>query len=97
LIPAGSSLAGDWAPFFTLGADIDALVMNSVHNRPSRFSDSRPDYLLYCETFDVEQVMDELADVDTVTLGPPLYESAYKGRKVILYRLYYASKNKVRS
>jgi 4-amino-4-deoxy-L-arabinose transferase-like glycosyltransferase len=91
LMPEGSSLAGDWAPFLTLGTHIKPLYMNSTINRPSQFPGLRPDYLLYCETFDAEAVMDELNGVAGVSLGPPLLESTYNGRKVILYAIRYMS------
>jgi 4-amino-4-deoxy-L-arabinose transferase-like glycosyltransferase len=89
LIPPGSSLAGDWAPFLTLGTHIEPLYTNSRLNRPARFGELRPDYLLYCETFDAEVVMNELAEVAGVSLSPPLLESTYNGRSVILYALRY--------
>lgn len=91
LIPAGSSLAGDWAPFLTLGTQIKPLYMNSLMNRPARFGELRPDYLLYCETFDAQVVMNELADVPGVSLSAPLLSSTYNGRKVILYAVRYMS------
>lgn len=89
LIPAGSSLAGDWAPFMTLGTQIKPLYMNSRFNRPSRFSELRPEYLLYCETFDAGAVMAELAAAPGVTVSEPLLTSTYNGRQVILYALRY--------
>jgi hypothetical protein len=91
LIPPGSSLVGDWAPFLTLGTHIKPLHMNSRLNRPARFGELRPDYLLYCETFDAEVVMNELAEVAGVSLSPPLLESSYNGRRVILYAIHYMS------
>jgi 4-amino-4-deoxy-L-arabinose transferase-like glycosyltransferase len=91
LIPAGSSLAGDWAPFITLGTQIKPLYMNSRFNRPSRFRELRPDYLLYCETFDAQVVMNELAQVPGVSLSAPLLSSTYNGRKVTLYAVRYMS------
>jgi hypothetical protein len=91
LVPPGSSLAGDWAPFLTLGTHIEPLYMNSRLNRPSRFGELRPDYLLYCETFDAQAVMDELAGVPGVSLSAPLLSSTYNGRKVILYAIHYMS------
>lgn len=91
LIPEGSSLAGDWAPFLTLGTHIKPLYMNSIYNRPSQFPELRPDYLLYCETFDADAVMDELNGVAGVSLSAPLLSSTYNGRKVILYAIRYMS------
>ena len=88
-IPPGSSLAGDWAPFMTLGTPIRPLYMNSRLNQPSQFGKLRPDYLLYCETFDAQAVMDELAGVPGVALSEPLLASEYNGRSVILYALHY--------
>lgn len=89
LIPEGSSLAGDWAPFLTLGTQIKPLYMNSRFNRPSRFGELRPDYLLYCETFDAKAVMDELAATPGVALSDPLLASTLNGRRVVLYALRY--------
>jgi 4-amino-4-deoxy-L-arabinose transferase-like glycosyltransferase len=89
LIPPGSSLAGDWAPFVTLGTQIKPLYMNSRLNRPSQLKKLRPDYLLYCETFDAQAVMVELAGVPGVALSEPLLASEYNGRRVILYALHY--------
>jgi hypothetical protein len=36
-------------------------------------------------------VMNELAEVAGVSLSPPLFESTYNGRKVILYAIRYMS------
>lgn len=83
-------MAGDWAPFLTLGTQIKPIYMNSRLNRPSRFRELRPDYLLYCETFDAKAVMDELQGVAGVSLSPPLLETTYNGRAVILYPLRYS-------
>ena len=42
------------------------------------------------ETFDADVVMNELAEVAGVSLSPPLLESTYNGRRVILYAIRYS-------
>jgi hypothetical protein len=84
LIGPDQSVAGDWAPFFALGTGIRALYSSEHHNR-KRLGRLHVDYFLYSDTLSSRSVVDMMHERGEITLGPPLYESRYAGRAVILY------------
>lgn len=95
LVPAGASIGGDWAPFFTLGSGIKAIYVNERYNRGERFRAVRPDYYLYCDTGRGDEVRQEIMRLDGVTLGPALYRARYAERDLILYPLDYGNRTSV--
>jgi hypothetical protein len=88
-IPAGSSLGGDWAPFFALGTDIPALYMTTDVNPFERILEIRPDFFLYSNTAAPKVAVAALQDAKGVRLGRAVFEGRYNGSPVILYRLEY--------
>jgi hypothetical protein len=90
LIPEYGSVGGDWAPFLTLGTDIPAIYMYQEANAPSRLPELRPTHFLFSETWTSLRQLEGLQQEEKVKLGPPLYESSYIDRKVVLYPLIYS-------
>jgi hypothetical protein len=91
-VPAGSVIAGDWAPLFTLGTDLRAVYMNSRFNQPEGIGQLQPSHFLYCETEfpagdDGAKVMELIMKTDGVLIGPPVFEGEYTGLKMVLYPL----------
>ena len=83
LLPPEASIAGDWAPFLTLGTPIRSLYSNPVINHPRRFSQLEPDYFLWSRDDDPVPKLEAVG----VCVGPPVYESEYLDRRVVLYPL----------
>jgi hypothetical protein len=88
-VPAGASVAGDWAPFFTLGTELRPLYMNQRINHVSRVPQLRPDYFLYSETPDSISSFEGFAGVRGARLGPALWENEYNHRVVRLHQILY--------
>jgi hypothetical protein len=86
----GTSLAGDWAPFFALGTQIPALYMNDVFNRVERLPLVRPDYLLSADTPLTTEILLRVDDLPGVEYGPAVYEAVYIDHRIALYPLEYA-------
>lgn len=82
----GESVAGDWAPMLTLGTPIRTLYTNPRVNRPARFVELRPDYLLLAGNWQADRM---LALTTPVRGGPPVYTGRYAGRRVELIPLTY--------
>jgi hypothetical protein len=83
LLPPGSSVAGDWAPFLTLGTPLRSLYSNAVINHPRRFDELQPDYYMWSRE---DSPVDKLAR-SGVHVRQPVFESAYLGRPVLVYPL----------
>ena len=87
-LPAGASVAGDWAPLFTLGTDQPAFYLAEPDNAPERLGELRPDAFLFSDTRDGRRARELLtAGIDGLRLGAPLYTSHYVGRDVVLYEI----------
>ncbi|MEM8934070.1 MAG: hypothetical protein AAGE94_22955, partial [Acidobacteriota bacterium] len=83
-----ASLAGDWAPLFTLGTGRPALYLAEPDNAPQRLGELRPDAFLFSDTRAGHQARDVLAaGIDGLSLGPALYTDVYLGRELVLYRI----------
>ena len=89
LLPRGASVGGDWAPLFAIGTELRALYMTEKFNAPERVGLVRPDYLVLSDTFAMRTYRDSLEDDTNVGLGPAIYESEYKGRRVSVHPLTY--------
>jgi len=87
----GSTLAGDWAPFFALGTEFPALYMNRAFNSAERISELRPDYFVYSDTEDSALSLAEISNQTEVELGPPVLQGTYIGRLVMIRPLQYRS------
>ena len=91
VVPSGSSVGGDWAPFLLLESDRPTLHMSNYRNRFVRVRELDVDYYLYSDTPLVGRpVWEELQTQDFgIELGEPLVRGEYVGREVRLYRLEY--------
>lgn len=89
IVPPGSSIGGDWAPFFTLGSEIKALYLNERFNRGESVRLVRPDYYLFSDTGQSEEVRGELERLEGVTVGPAIYRARYAERDMALLPLTY--------
>jgi len=89
LIPQHKSVAGDWAPELTLGTEVRTLYTDRNFNKASRVLEITPDYFLNSESPDDAVWLEELSRVPQVTLGSPIFESPYVGKKVSLHPLIY--------
>ena len=92
LVPAGQSIAGDWAPFFALGTDMKALRLGGGFNDPPRVPtrELRPDFFLFSDTGEDERLLHLLAAEEGVALEAPVLETSYLDRRVALYPIRYA-------
>lgn len=94
-IPAGTSVAGDWAPFLTLGPDGSGRIARSLYlatdqNEPACLPLLRNEYFLYSDTTEGNRALDIIRhQLPGVELGRPRIEDEYAGRQVVLYPLIY--------
>jgi hypothetical protein len=92
-LPAAASVAGDWAPFLTLGTGLRSLYLLSPENDVRRLPELRPDYFLFAGTVaDRESLRVIREQLPTVSLGPPRRLGRYAGKEVVLHRLVYTEK-----
>jgi hypothetical protein len=86
-VPAGSTIAGDWAPFAALGSDLRPIYMAYDQNRLRPDSELRPGYFLFSDT---EAGVESLAWIESqphISLLPAIGHARYAGRDVVLYPL----------
>lgn len=88
-VPEGSSLIGDWAPFFALGTNLHPLYMcpQIGFNPPNHLVQLHPHYFLDCDTPTSRLSLAEISKLNEVTLGPAILTTEYNHKKVILYPL----------
>jgi hypothetical protein len=91
LLPKEASVGGEWAPVFAIGTELRSLYMNKTFNAPLRARLVRPDYLLVSDTLGMRDYRRSLEADPAVSVGPPIYESEYKGRRIFLHPLSYRS------
>ena len=89
IVDEGASIAGDWAPFFTIGTPIPSLYMNENQNRVERIGLTRPDYLLSSDRASMIEIVEQIRVAEGVDLGDPVYESSYLDHRVVLYPILY--------
>ena len=85
VIGPDASVAGEWAPFLTLGTGIRSLYVTEVEQVEAL----RPDYLLLSETNADRATRRELARIPGVILGEPLLVARYTGSEVSLHSMSY--------
>ena len=90
-MPAGSSVIGDWAPFFALGTDLRPLYMNDAFNSIDQVPVLRPDYFLYCDSLRSPVTSERFNELKGLRLGVPILTAKYAGRSLALYRIYYGA------
>lgn len=89
-LPAGSVLAGDWAPMLTLGTSLRALYSNPVVNRVGRFDELRPDHFMFSgvRPWVAGDETDPREKLRRFGIDPrPVLAARYAGREVLVYRL----------
>jgi hypothetical protein len=95
ILPTDAVMAGDWAPLFGLGTQLRVLYMHPRHfNKPEDINLLGPSHFLYCGVDngsgdDGMIAMKAIQETKGVSIGEPVFEGEYTGRKVILYRLRY--------
>ncbi len=85
VVPVEGSIAGDWAPFLTLGTPIRTIYMFRKVNPPSHLVELRPSHFLFSDTPTSNEHMKLFEKETRLRLGEPLYRSKYVGRRVVLY------------
>ena len=90
IVKDGESVAGDWAPFLTLGTGIRSLYVNDRVNAPNRIRDLAPTYYLYNEKPYTEALsLKAVAKAGQVSFGNAIALGTYNQRAVSLYRISY--------
>ena len=89
IVPQDSSVAGDWAPFLTLGTGLKTLYVHTLTNPPERIPLLRPDYFLFCETEDAMHYLEKLNRMPSVFVRPAIALPDYLGVRLMLYPLGY--------
>lgn len=89
IVPRDSSIAGDWAPFFTLDTTIRSIYMAKDFNSPYNIKCLRPDFFLFSDFEDSIEHIKIIRTLDGVRVGEPRYNSEYLGFDVILFPLKY--------
>lgn len=84
----GSAVAGDWAPFFTLGTNLRSLYSTQGWNNAEHLLVLQPTYFLSSGTDDNQRVENVLRD-SGVLFGAPTELGSYARHTVRLYRLDY--------
>ncbi len=87
IVPPGEIVGGDWAPYFGLGTDLKVLHMNLVTNRPTVLGPPRPDFFLFCDSYENRRLLK--LRFKGAELEPPVLVSSYLGREVRLHPLKY--------
>jgi hypothetical protein len=88
-VAAGLSVAGDWAPFFTVESVIPSLYMGRVFNRAERVNETRPDYFVFSDIWSDRISLDVLQKNPGIALGAPILLGNYHNRDISLYRIDY--------
>lgn len=89
IIPSGSSIAGDWAPFFTLNTKIKSLYMTRNINPPSNIECLKPDFFLFSNNIWSVENLKILRSLNGVQLGEPIYKSRYVGYDIAIFPVHY--------
>ncbi len=101
-VPPGAVIAGDWAPFLTLGTKAKPYRLFDTYPRPERLArdqallrSAHPDYFLWNERSANDPYLGQPRWLIQVTPGisleSPLFKARYAGKEVILYPLSYDS------
>jgi len=91
ILPGGASVAGEWAPLFAIGTDLEALYMNQVFNAPDRIGEVRPDFVLVSETSGMNDFLEQISMQPGVSVTDSTYESEYAGRRIAIYPIQYSA------
>jgi hypothetical protein len=92
-LPPAAVVAGDLAPLLTLGTRLRALYSNPRINHVGRFDELRPDYYVFATAAPWSYLGLSDPRVNLRRRGwlvePPVLESSYAGRPVLVYPLDY--------
>lgn len=95
IIPSGSVIAGEWAPFFTLNTGIKSIYLTRAFNPPERVGVLRPDYFLFnafeqsYKSYDSYEMVTTLRSLDGIGLEEPIYKNNYLGFDIIIFPIKY--------
>lgn len=90
VVPPGSSVAGEWAPFLVLGSEIPALLMSLWINSPARVDLVRPDFVLIGENDEMKDVLPIIRGLPGVQVQEAVFRSSFRGREVRLHPVRYS-------
>ncbi len=82
-------IAGGWAPFLTLGANVRSLYSNTVFNTVDTLKIIQPDYFMLSETPTAKESFEILQQDPDISTGEPVYLGVYNQTNVYLYPLQY--------
>ncbi len=88
-VPAGKSVAGDWAPFFAAESRIPALYVNWIINRAEGIEKIRPDYFLFSDIWNDQTSLAAIQQNPAVIVGAPVDLGHYYRADIRLYPLTY--------
>jgi hypothetical protein len=88
-VPAGKSVAGDWAPFFAAESRIPALYVNWTINRAEGIEKIRPDYFLFSDIWNDQTSLAAIQQNPAVVVGSPVDLGHYYRADIRLYPLTY--------
>ena len=95
VVPPEATIAGDWAPLFTLNSKLRSLYMTDrFFNTPDRIKLTRPDYYLHCDVSHSRHLRELIMTQEGISLGEPVLESFYNQKKVVLYPIIYTDQVK---
>ena len=91
LVREDEVIAGDWAPFLTLGTPIKAIYSDGIYfNLPESLKIIKPDYYMLCETNVSLNLFDLLKnDKDIIVSDSPINLGIYNESNVFIYPLLY--------
>jgi len=88
-LPADASIAGDWAPLFTLGTALKSLYASRRFNQVTRLAETRPGYVMCSKSpGDICGVAED-AWPPNVRLGNPVLEAEYVNRPLSVHPVEY--------
>ena len=88
-LPAGSSIAGDWAPLFTVDTRLKSLYSSRRFNKITRLAETRPDYLMCSDSPGDACGLTKDSWPPGVRLGQPVVEAEYVGRALSVHPVEY--------
>ena len=88
-VPGKASVAGDWAPYLTLGTSRRALYMNNRFNRAERVLETRPDFFLYAGTGNDRESLSILMNDSKIQVDDGVRVGSLLGRSIVLHEIAY--------
>lgn len=89
ILPAGASVGGDWAPYFTLGTGIPSLYMTRHLNTGNNIQELRPTHFLHSQTPWDSLNARRISDQSGVRLDDPVHLGNVFTRNIELHRIDY--------